>query len=157
MLCDFDDQGDLMRCRRCGRTMAKVPEFSDPWRYRAPCLAPAENPSTPFSPPSEFRAYLADSIERNGRTIDVFLFNPPCQHMGVKRAFADGSPKTAKQTGCCDGSTITFTPTYECAIFGKCAPFAAKIEDDFDRTQPCQGCEKHSQNNLESASASHSQ
>lgn len=145
MLCDFNDQGDVMRCRRCGRTMAKSPEFSDPWRYRAPCLARAENYlSTPFSPASEFRAYLADSIERNGQTIAVFLFNQPCQHMGTKRTYADGTPKTAKQTGCCGGGVVTFTPTYECALFGKCAPFAAKIEDDADRTKPCQGCERHS-------------
>lgn len=100
---------------------------------------------------------LEDTAERNGQIISVKLLHPPCQHMGAKRFFKDGSPKTAKQTGCCGGGVVTFTPTYECAIFGKCAPFAAKIEDDFDRTQPCRGCEKHSQNNLESASASHSQ
>ncbi len=100
---------------------------------------------------------MQDTATRDGLIIDVHLLSPPCRHMGAKRFFKDGSPKTAKETGCCGGGVVTFTPTYECAIFGKCAPFAAKIEDDFDRTQPCRGCEKHSQNNLESASDSHSQ
>lgn len=100
---------------------------------------------------------LVDFAVRNGNSIELRLISPICQHLGAKRLYRDGTPKTAKQTGCCGGGVVTFTPTYECAIFGKCAPFAAKIEDDFDRTQPCQGCEKHSQNNLESASDSHSQ
>ena len=159
MLCDFEDQGGVMRCRRpeCGRFMLKVPGFDDPARYRSPCAAPSGKYPTPPQLPTGFRTYLTDSATRNNQQITVHLFSPPCQHLGIKRFFKDGSPKTAKQTGCCGGGTVTFTPTYDCAIFGKCAPFAGQIEDEFDQTHPCPGCEKYQQKNLESTSADHPQ
>lgn len=146
--CIFESQSDgSCRCSRCHRTVS----FGVPCEKIKAACNPTEKRQRSAAP------LLTDTATRDGQEISVYLFSPPCQHMGAKRFFKDGSPKTAKETGCCGGGVVTFTPTYECAIFGKCAPFAAKIEDDFDRTQPCRGCEKHSQNNLESASASHSQ
>ncbi len=101
-------------------------------------------------------AEIVDFAESNGVLVMVYA-SRACKHLGPKRFYRDGSPKMAKESGCCpdappDQKLIRFTPTYECSIFGKCAPFAAKIEDEQDRTQPCVGCNKFERINLESAS-----
>ena len=94
---------------------------------------------------------LADTLLLNGHPVPIRTLHSPCHHLGPKRFYRDGSPKLAKETGCCpetpsDRRPIRFTPTYECDLFGKCAPFAAQIEDDANPTRPCLSCPKHTGN-----------
>lgn len=90
---------------------------------------------------------MSDTLLRDGEPILVRTLRPPCMYVGNKRLHRDGSPKMAKAQGCQNTPEnqrpIIFTPTYDCAIFGKCAPFSAKIEDDADRTRPCYECRRY--------------
>ena len=89
---------------------------------------------------------IADIALHDGAEVEV-LVPAPCRLVRKKMRMPDGSPRWAKEQGCQNTPEnvrpIIFTPVYECDRFGRCAPFAAKIEDEMDPTCPCRNCDHY--------------
>lgn len=82
--------------------------------------------------------YLTDTILRDGKESEAYLYRPVCQSMGER---------TENRVKAKCGGNAAFLPIYKCEVHSRCSPFGHC--QDSNLIHPCYACEHYSPKQLD--------